>query len=482
VSEPTKSQRETLEKSIPFSSYIGVGLGAIIGIGWLMYSGQWLLEGGPAGAMLAFFICGLLLIPIGESYAELTSSIPVAGGELAFAYKAFGPLPAFLTAWAVALSYTAITPFETIAIGALFEAMAPSMISDQLYQIGGYRIGLSTIIPGLLSGIFLIWLNIRGVASSTRVQLWIVSALAACSAVFIVTALFKGDVAHLTPMFANGGSWAAAPASIISVLVVAPYFMAGFDTIPQAAEESGVNMKPRQLGVAILACIVLGALFYVLIILAVAMSVSQEQLQTLMKQNDVLPTAEVFRVAFHYEWAARLVMVAALLGLISTLNGFYIASSRLLFSLGRGGLLPHWFAKVHDKHQTPSNAVLFVGAISLLGPFIGKSALIPIVNSGALTFAVTLLMTCLAAVRLRFRHPEMPRPFRANTLSLYAGIAVSALLVLLMTVPQSPGFLKPLEFLIIGGWMAFGLAGYIARRAMGDISREERDQLILGDY
>ncbi|MEJ1962711.1 MAG: APC family permease [Gammaproteobacteria bacterium] len=191
------AERYTLKKSISFGDYVGVGLGAIIGIGWLMYAGQWLQDGGPVGAMLAFAICGLLLIPIGKCYAELTAAIPVAGGASAFVFKAFGPLPAFLTAWAAALSYIAITPFETIAIGTLLEAMVPGFASDAWYRVGGYRIGASTVIPGLVVGAGLIWLNCRGARGSTRAQLWLVYAKAICTLVFTATALTKGNVANL---------------------------------------------------------------------------------------------------------------------------------------------------------------------------------------------------------------------------------------------------------------------------------------------
>jgi amino acid transporter len=479
-------ERPTLEKSISFSSYLGVGLGAIIGIGWLVYAGQWIQDGGPLGAMLAFAICGLLLIPVGKCYAELTSALPVAGGEMAFTFRAFGSLVSFVTAWALALSYIAITPFETIAIGALLEAMNSALVTETLYSIGGYRVSWSTIIPGSLAGGFLIWLNIRGAKNSAQAQLWLIYAIAGCSLVFISTALANGDLANLSPAFSaatlsgGGSGWAIVPASIISVLVVAPYFMAGFDTIPQAAEESGVEMKPQQLGVAILACIILGAIFYVLIILAVGMSVSSEQLSEMLKQKDVMPTAEVFRVAFDTEWAAQLVLFTSLLGLISTLNGFYIASSRILFSLGRGGMIPSWFSKIHEKHRTPSNALLFVGAISLCGPFIGKSALVPIVSSGSLTFALALLMTCLSAIRLRKIAPDLERPYRASTGTLYAGASVSLLLVLLMTVPGSPGQLQSVEFSIVALWSVFGILCYWVRQSRKDMSHEERANMILG--
>ncbi len=477
------SQRETLERSISFKNYVSIGFGAIIGIGWVIYAGQWLLDGGPVGAMLGFAIAGLLLLPIGVCYAELTSAIPVAGGEVAFTFKAFGSLIAFLTAWALGLSYIAVTPFETIAIGALAEAIVPALATDPLYTVNGYKVSISTMIPGLAVGLYLTWLNYQGAGSSTRFQKWVMYILLACTVVFTATAFIKGSVSNLTPMFANEGSfWAVAPSSIIAVMVVAVWFMGGFDTIPQAAEESGLKMKPRQLGIAILVSIIMGAVFYVLIILAVGMSVSPEQLDVMLQNKDVMPTAEVFRVAFGYEWAMQLVLFAALLGLVSTLNGFYIAASRLLFSLARGGMLPHWFAKVHSTHGTPSNAILFVGGVSLLGPFVGKAALGPIVNSSSLSFTTALFLTALSAIRLRQIAPQLDRPYRAHIATLYMGAIVAGVLVLMMVLPGSPGRLSLFEFSIIGGWMGLGLCGYFLRQAKGDMDHAERSYQILGEY
>jgi len=477
------SQRETLERSISFKDYVSIGFGAIIGIGWVIYAGEWLLDGGPVGAMLGFAIAGLLLLPIGACYAELTSAIPVAGGEVAFTYKAFGSLIAFLTAWALGLSYIAVTPFETIAIGALAEAMVPAMVTDALYTVNGYKVSFSTLLPGLVAGFFLTWLNYQGAGSSTRFQKWVMYVLLACTVVFTTVAFTKGSVSNLSPMFATEGDfWAVAPSSIIAVMVVAVWFMGGFDTIPQAAEESGVKMKPNQLGIAILVSIVMGALFYVLIILALGMSVSPEQLGVMLQNKDVMPTAEIFRVAFGYEWAMQLVLFAALLGLLSTLNGFYIAASRLLFSMARGGLLPHWFAKVHDTHGTPSNAILFVGAVSILGPFVGKAALSPIVNSSSLSFTAALFLTALSAIRLRQTASQLERPYRAHLATLYLGATVAGMLVLMMVIPGSPGQLNLFEFAIIGGWMVLGVSAYLLRQAKGDIDEDERAYQILGDY
>ncbi len=475
--------RPILDKSIGFRSYVAIGLGAIIGIGWVIYAGRWLSDGGALGAMLAFVLCGVFLLPVGRCYAELTAAMPVAGGEAAFVYKAFGPFVAFLTACALALGYIAIAPFETIAIGLLVETLLPSLIGEPLYVVGGYAVRMSNLLPGIVLGAFLVFLNYRGTRNSTGFQTLTISALALCALVFVSVALVKGSLGNLAPLFSSEGPlWVAVPASIIPVLVVAPYFLAGFDAIPQAAEEAGVALEPRRIGTAILACIVLGALFYVLIVLALGMSSTPDQLAAFLEDRDAMPTAEIFRLAFGYEWAAQLVLFAALLGLLSTLNGVYIASSRLLFSLGRGGMLPLWFARVHARHRTPVNAILFVGAISLAGPPVGQAALVPIVNSGSLAFVSALLMTCLTAIRLRQTHPDMNRPYRTSRPTMICGALVSAVLVLLMVLPGSPGQLQPLEFAAIGIWMSLGIAGYLLRRAGQDMDRRRQHYQMLGEW
>jgi len=478
-------QRETLERSIPFRNYVALGLGVIVGVGWVVYSGQWLQAGGPMGAMLAFLIGGLLLLPIGMCYAEMTAALPLAGGELSFSYKAFGSLISFLTAWILALEYVAVTPFETIAIGTLLETLIPAIATDPLYFVGvgaeKERVALSTILPGLLIGTYLIWINLRGAKNSALFQAVVVTAMMVCTLIFCAVALYRGQFENLLPLFSTSDSglpsFAGMASAIISVLVVVPFFMAGFDTIPQAAEESGTKVPPRNLGLAILISIVCGSVFYVVIILSVAISMPWTVSATLP-----MTTSAVFESAFGFTWAAKLVIFTALLGLVTTLNGMYIASSRLIFSLGRGGMLPHWFAVVHPEYHTPRNALLFVGAISLLGPFVGKWALAPIVNTGSFVFTIALAVTCAASIALRKSSPGLDRPYRAKVPMLYLGAVISVFLLLLMILPQSPGQLGKLESVIVAIWVLMGLIAFYWRQSRHPLAKEERDYLILGDY
>ena len=476
-------ERPKLDRVISFKDYIAIGFGVMIGVGWVVYAGQWLQSGGVLGAVLAFVIGGFCLIPIGKCYAELTAALPVTGGEVAFTYKAFGPLVSFLTAWALSLSYISVTPFETIAMGAMVEAIFPSLTTSTLYEIGGYRIAWSTIIPGVLAGLWVIWLNWRGAKDSTRFQTIVIIGMLVSTTVFCTMAFWKGDIHNLQPMFVGEGHWwAFAPASIASVLVVVPFFLTGFDCIPQAAEESGIKMEPRQLGVAIVATIAIGTVFYVLVILALGYSVSGNTLSDIVAQKDKLPMAEVFRSSFGVEWAAKLVLIAALLGIISTLNGIFMAATRLLFAQGRGGLLPHWFADLHPVHHTPKNAILFVGALAVLGPFMGKAGLLHIVNSYSLVFSFILLITATATLKLRGSAPDLDRPYRINTTTIWFAIAVGIFLVGLMVLPGSPGQMGNAEFVTVIIWMTIGLGFYHHRQRKKDMSADTQAQMILADY
>ncbi|MFC3051260.1 APC family permease [Kordiimonas pumila] len=479
----TSPQRDTLEKVIGFRDYVAIGFGVIIGVGWVVYAGQWIKTGGTFGAILAFLIGGLCLIPIGKCYAELTSALPLTGGEVAFAYKAFGPLWSFLTAWALALNYVALPPFETIAIGAIAEATFPAIKSAALYEIGGYRISLSTIIPGLVAGYWIIWLNWRGAKNTARFQTLATAGLLLCTFLFCAVAFLNGDYKNMTPFFAGDGAWwAVAPASIISVLVIVPFFMTGFDVIPQAAEEAGKKVEPRQLGVAIVTSIIIGTAFYVLIIAALGYSVSEEQMEAILAQPDQLAMAQVFHASFGNEWAAKLVLIAAFLGIVSTLNGMFMAATRLLFALGRGGMVPHWFAVLHKTHHTPRNAIIFVGALSLAGPFVGKAGLGLIVNSGSFMFTAAILITATAALRLRKTAPELKRPYKIQPYTIWLGIIMSALLAGLMTFPGSPGQLGSAEFLTVILWMVLGLAFYYYRKRQNDMNADTQAEMVLAEY
>ncbi len=462
-----------------FKNYLGLGIGSMIGVGWVVVAGDWLVRGGPLGAITGFVVGGLLLIFVGLCYAELTPSIPVAGGEVAFSFKAFGIGPSFLTGWFLSLAYIILCPFEAVAIGWLIEYLVPALRTKSLYMIGGFPVSFLSIGTGVFLTLLIIYMNFRGVKTSAQFQTITTAMIFICVVAFTITALIRGSFSHMVPLFAGGTSLTAIGASIIAVLGIVPFYYSGFDTIPQGAEESRVKLNPRDLGKAVIVSILVGAAFYGIVILALSLCMPWQE--TIKYE---MPTANAFQVAFAYTWATRLVLFAAFLGLITSFNGFFIAATRIIFAAGRGGLLPKSLGDVEQKHQTPKNAILFVGFLTLIGPFVGKSSLLPMVNVASLAFISGWFITCLSAVRLRKTAPDMPRPYRVkHTASLYLGAIIAGLLVVLMIFPGSPAQLEwPLEYALFVGWMLLGLLGYRLRRSKKDMSDEERAYQILGDY
>jgi len=472
-------QRRALDKAMTFKDYIGLGVGCIIGVGWVIVAGNWLTRGGPLGVILGYLLGGLMLMAVGICYAELTPAMPVAGGEVAFTFKAFGAGLSFMTGWFLSFAYIAICPFAAVAIGGLAESFVPGLKSKTLYIVAGYPVSVLSVSVGVVLSLFIIVLNYRGVKFSARFQTISTALMLACAVVFVLVAFIKGSFSNLSPLFAGEGTLWSALRSTIAVLGIVPFFMSGFDTIPQLAEESGKKLDPNHLGRAVIISIITGALFYAIVILALSLCMPWKEAIKLD-----MPTANVFRVAFNYEWAAKLVLFTAFLGLITSINGFFLASTRVIFAMGRGGLLPRYFGEIDEKYHTPKNAIIFVGFMTLIGPFVGRSSLNPLVNVGSLAFISGWFMTCLSSVRLRKSAPEMNRPYKAkHKIILYLGGIISGVLILLMILPGSSAQLAwPFEYIILGVWMFMGYIAYRWRKAARDIDHNERAYYILGDY
>ncbi|MBN1225216.1 MAG: APC family permease [Candidatus Aminicenantes bacterium] len=470
-------ERRSLEKVMTLKDYVSLGLGTMVGISWVVYAGVWIEKGGPLGAILGFVLGGSLLIYVGKCYAELTPAIPVSGGGMAFAYKAFGTGTGFFVGWLLAFLYINVNPFLTVAIGWLFEYVFPFAKTPPLYTVGGYAVTLSSFLSGAVVALVIIVMNFRGAKLSARFQTYSTGLMLICAAVFVVLALIKGSFSNLIPLFAGEGTLLSSLSATVAVVAIVPYFMAGFDTISQAAEESGKKMNPRDLGKAIIISIAAGFVFYTFIILAISLCLPWKEAITYD-----MPTATVFKVAFGYDWAAKLVLFTAFLGLITSLNGCVLAGSRVLFALSRGGLISKWFGGTSDKYHTPKNALLIVGGLTLAGPFVGRSLLTPVVNVGSLAFMAAGVITCYAVIALRKKAPDMIRPYKIRYRStMFIGVVISFILVLLLVVPKSPSQLRwPVEYLIFSAWLLFGFIAFRLRQRKKDMNKKERDYQILG--
>ena len=212
--------------------FFALSLGAIVGVGWVVVLGDWLRQAGPVGAMLGLAAGGLVVCVIGLCYAEMGTTLPTSGGEVAFAYEVFGARASFLVGWLLALTYVAVAAFEAISIGWIASTLVAGIEGPVLYVSWGTPVRAGGLALGLGGMALLAWLNYRGARSATHLQDALIAGLLVMAAVFIAAGLLRGDAANLRPYFqrdASGSVWGG----VLSIFMTAAFWFGGFNVVPQ---------------------------------------------------------------------------------------------------------------------------------------------------------------------------------------------------------------------------------------------------------
>jgi len=472
--------RPTLNKTLGSFGFFALAFGAMIGVGWVTAMGSWLEKAGPLGAILAFLAGGAVMLCIGFCYAEATPMLPVAGGEVAYAYKAFGTAKSFLVGWCLAFGYITISGFEAISIGKVLSFMLPGIDRWPLYQVAGDTVYGSHLLLALLCTGWITCLHYRGAKQAAAFQNSLTITFVLVTVVFIVAGFATGEIANLTPMFASreGHSWLG---GFLAVFVTVPFWFVGFDTIPQAAEEARASVTPRRLAFLILGSIAAAILFYVVLVFSVAICAPRGDIV-----GTDLPAAAAFEAAFESKIFVNLVLGAALLGLFTSWNGFFLAGSRVLFSLGRGRIIPEGIGQTHSRFQTPHRAVLLTGLLTLLAPLLGRQALLALVNAGSLCIVIAFLGVALSVMRLRRTAPDLNRPYRMPGGRLIPMLAIGGSMMMLaaMVIPGSPAALAwPREIIILAVFAIVGIVFWLGgKQARAKTPEARRAYLILESY
>ena len=478
----SKIERGELKKVITIWDYFTMGFGAMVGIGWVVTIGTWITKaGGPLGAIIAFILGGLLMIPIGFVFAELCSAMPVSGGEMAFTYRGFGTKVSFFTGWFLLLAYIGLCPWESVAIGNLVAAIFPALSFGVIYSVGGYDIQWPLLLIGLAVSFVIFYINTIGIDKTAKFQTWMTNLLIACSVVMIVAGIALGKVSNLHPLWTDPNVYGTGSLTkiggMLAIFAITPFFLSGFDVIPQSAEESSAGTDHKTLGRTIVMVIAFGATFYSLCIFSISMITPWKELNTLS-----FPAADALKCVS--PMLGDIVLVGALAGLVTTFNGFFCSAARMLFAMGRCRMLPIWFAVLHPVYKTPVNAIKFIAFITVLGTFVGKIIVLPIINVGTFGFMIAWLIICLASIKLRKTEPTLVRPYTMPGGVLCGYIACFSCIVIIgiLLFPNSPGALDfPIEYIATLAWVCLGAILYtLASKNRNDITENEREYLIFG--
>lgn len=393
----------TLEKKLSPRQVWALAFGCIIGCGaFLMPGDTFLVQAGPLGTAIAFAIAAVIMIVVAFNYHFMINKYPVAGGEFVYATHTFGRTNGFICAWFLGLSYLTIVPLNATALAVIGRNLLDDVFQFGLhYKVAGFDIYLGEILLALFALVVFAFLSIRGVKTTGIFQMILVTALVGGVIVVLAAALIRTDVplSNLLPAFSPEGNKVA---GILAIIAVAPFAFVGFDTIPQAAEEFEFSPQKAK-GIMVLA-ILFGAVMYILITLITAIAVPEGYATWAEYIDDVgnldgLISLPTFHAANQLLGTPGLLFIGmAVLGaILSGIVGFYMATSRLLYSMSKDGMLPEWFGVLHVRYKTPKNAILFVLIVSCIAPFFGRTVLGWIVDMSSVGAAIGYGYTSLSA-------------------------------------------------------------------------------------
>lgn len=471
-----QGEREKLQKTMSPLSVWALALGAIIGWGCFVLPGiRFLPESGPLAGVIGFFLGGGLLCSVALCYSILIKAYPVAGGSFTYAYIGFGTKAGFICGWALVLGYLCVIAANGTALALLTRFVLPGVFNvGYLYSIAGWDIFAGEMVVITLAFVLLAYMNFRGMDFASSLQVFLAFALMAGVLVlgFGAVTFESSQLENLRPLFAEHRTPFSA---VIAILAVTPWLFVGFDTIPQTAEE--FNFAPEKSRQLMISSILCGAAIYSIVLLAVAIVIPYPEL---LRANYPWPTGGIADMIFG-RWGGVFLAIPVLAAIFTGMNGFFMATTRLLFSMGRANFLPPFFSKVHAKYNTPVNAIFFTLALTVVAPWFGRSALNWIVDMSAMGTALAYLYSCMAAYKYVARHPEILEARWGKPVAII-GSLTSIICFFLLAMPGSPAAIVFESWVALFIWVAIGVMFYLSRAGeLNNIPVREMKYMLLGE-
>ncbi|MFR4018690.1 MAG: APC family permease [Clostridia bacterium] len=465
-----EKKRNLLSKVLGRTDIIAIGFGTMVGWSWVMMGPIWVNEAGLVGAIAAFIIGGAIILTIGLTYGELTAALPLAGGEFVFAYRAMGNRAAWIVGWIMSMAYIGVAAWEGIALATAMNYMFPLPQVGLLWEVAGYQVHMSWALVGMLGAVIITLLNFFGVRPAVLFQVMATAAMMIIVLFIFFGGAVFGSVDNIGDMFGSYEGFSY-------VFLMVPAMLIGFDVIPQSSEE--MNIEPRYIGKMILVCIIVSIIWYILLITGVSLAAPVE-----IRGSGVIPMADVASYMFNGDIFSVIIIVGGIFGILTSWNGFFIGATRLLFSMGRAGMLPAVFGRLHKKYRTPYVAIFLIGAVCVTAPLLGMNALVWFMDTSTFCALISYILVIISFIMLKKNEPELPRPFNIKG-GAKTGIFILAItavyLGLYINANVNLSGVSP-EFVITAAWMLIGFVMVkMLNKRRKPVSREERELLIFGE-
>ena len=453
-----------LKRALGPLNLITLGIGAIIGAGIFVLTGQAAaLHAGPA-VPISMALVGVACAFAGLCYAEMASAVPVAGSAYTYSYATMGEFIAWIIGWDLVLEYAVGAATVAIAWSEYFNRVLgwfhlriPYAWSHSPFEID-HATGVHGMvnIPAVFILLLLTLLLIRGTKESAIVNGIIV--VLKVSIVLLVIGIGWGYVnpANHTPFIPAPTTYVTpqgihhAYGGILGILGAAGvvfFAYIGFDAVSTAAQEAR-NPK-RDMPIGILGSLVICTVLYVLFSYVLSGVATVEDFRAHGREASVAFAISKYMAG--YEWLSKSVTVAILAGFSSVILVMLLGQSRVFFSMSRDGLVPRTFSDVHPRFRTPYKSnILFFIFTGIFAAFIPEDVVGEMTSIGTL-FA--FMLVCAGVWIIRVRSPELERGFRVPAVPVVStlGIVVCGAMI------YGLGWTNWMRLIV---WLAIGLVFY----------------------
>jgi len=494
-----EAAKSELKRSLGPLNLMSLGIGAIIGAGIFVLTGQVAAAHTGPAIMLSFVVAGIACGLAGLCYAELASTMPVSGSAYTYAYGTLGEVFAWIMGWLLVLEYGIAG--STVAVGwsgyvvsiltdfgvsqSLFPTIAyaggegPQWATPLVQAVVGEG-GAGNSFP--LTGTFnlvaaigiasVCALLVLGVSESANIN----NAIVVIKIVVLLTFIAVGigyvnpdNWVPFIPPTPEGGTWDQfGTGGIFRGAAIIFFAYVGFEAVSTAAAEAKNPSKDVPIGI-------LGALFVCTLIYMAVAAVMTGVVPYLELASPAPVAVAIDRMGL--EWAnvplataeggqlnliAFLIKIGAITGLSSVMLVLCYGQTRIFYTMARDGLLPKAFAVIHPKFRTPWIGTILLGiVIAVCASFLPISILGDLVSLGT---AVAFSIVCLSVIFLRIKHPDMERPFKVPggiftaVLGILACLALAGFNFIPMVQHAMDG--NPLPLTILAIYAAVGALVY----------------------
>jgi basic amino acid/polyamine antiporter, APA family len=422
------------------------GVGATVGTGIFIVLQQAVPKAGPA-VLISFMIAGIAAGLSAICYAEMAAAVPVSGSTYSYAYTTMGEVVAMGVAACLLLEYGVSMSATAIGWSGYLNKLLDNLFGFQLPHAlmsapwGNDSPGIVNLPAILLIGMCALLL-IRGASESATVNTIMVIIKLCVLAMFVLIAL----TAFTTDHFA--GFWTAGFAGITAGASTIFFTFIGLDAVSTAGDE--VKNPQKTMPRAIIAALIVVTSIYILVAFAGLGTQSAEAFGS-DEQSEAGLSVILENILNGQTWASTILAAGAVISIFSVTLVVMYGQTRILFAMGRDGLLPSMFAKVNPRSMTPVNNTIIVAVITgLLAGFVPIDYLWDLVSIGTLVAFITV---SIGVIILRVREPDLPRAFKVPGYPVTPILSVAACAFVLYGLP-------PVTWLWFAVWVTIVLAFY----------------------